>query len=291
MPWPKPANRRILPRPPPCRGASKAEERVGISIWYQSGVDFDHHPGYAKALNRRFAEVAPPGTTVSLHGTSRTYSRGLDLIDCVASPYAYLRTYVPMFLDALQAAERTGCDAFVVGTFSEPVLREMRALAAIPIVSAAEASLLTACTVAPRIALVTLSRLAEGYIRKSVATHHLEARVSGIYVVDEAMTEAELETNFDRPGPYIEKFKSAARQAIAEGAEAIIPAEGLVAAMIGVNHVHEVDRVPIIDSVGGTILFAEFAVAMRRKAGLEPSRRYAYTRPTDAVLAAFPAGG
>lgn len=264
---------------------------MGLSIWYQSGVDFDEHPGYAKALNTRFAEAASPGNKVLLHGTSRTYSRGLPLIDCVSSPYAYLRTYVPMYLDALQAAERTGCDAFVIATFSEPVLREMRSLAAIPVVSASECALLTACTVAPRIGLVTLSRLAEGYIRKSIATHHLEARVSGVHVVDESMTEAELETNFDRPGPYIEKFKAAARIAIAAGADAIIPAEGLVAAMIAVNHVHEVDQIPIVDSIAAAILFAEYAVAMKRRAGLEPSRRYVYAQPTAAVLKAFPPAG
>lgn len=263
---------------------------MALSVWYQSGVDFDHHPGYAKALNRRFAEVASPGTTVELHGTTPKYSRNLPLIDCVASPYAYLRTYVPMFLDAVQEAERRGFDAFIVGTFSEPVLREMRSLATIPIVSASECSMFTACTVAPRIGLVTLSRLAEGYIRKSVHTHHLEARVAGVFVVDEAMTEAELESNFDKPGPYIEKFKAAARHAIAQGAEAIIPAEGLVAAMIAVNHVHMVDEIPIVDSIAAAVLSAEYAIAMKRRAGLEPSRRYVYTRPTAAVLKAFPPG-
>jgi hypothetical protein len=58
--------------------------------------------------------------------------------------------------------------------------------------------------------------------------------------------------------------------------------------MIGVNHVHSVDDIPIIDSVATAILFAEFAVAMKTRAGLELSRRYVYTRPTDAVLKAFP---
>ncbi|MGE0733868.1 MAG: aspartate/glutamate racemase family protein [Alphaproteobacteria bacterium] len=260
---------------------------MGISIWYQSGVDFDHHPGYSKALTRRFEEVASPGTKVSLHGSSRKFNRGLSIVDCVSSPYAYHQTYIPMFLDAVTQAERTGHDAFVIATFSEPVLREMRSLATIPVVSASECSLLTACTVAPRIGLVTLSRLAEGYILKSIATHHLESRVSGVHVVDEDMTESELDTNFDTPAPYIERFKNAARVAIVQGADAIIPAEGLVAAMMAVNHVHEVDQIPIIDSIAAAVLFAEYAVAMQRRAGLEPSRRYVYARPSAAALAAL----
>jgi allantoin racemase len=258
-----------------------------MKIWYQSGVDFDHHPGYRAALTRRFAEIASPGTAVSLKGTSPRFSHGLLTYDCVSSPYAYQRTYVPMYLSAVEEAERIGYDAFVIATFSEPVLREMRSLATIPVVSASECSLLTACTVAPKVGLVTLSRLAQGYIEKSIATHHLEARVSGVHVVDEAMTEGELDKNFDRPGPYLERFKNAAREAIAAGAHAIIPAEGLVAAMIAVNHLHAVDQVPIIDSIAAAILFAEFAVAMKARAGLEPSRRFFYARPSAAALAAL----
>lgn len=260
---------------------------MGISVWYQSGVDFEQHPGYHRALTRRFAEVASPGTEVSLHGTSRKFNYGLSIADCVSSPYAYHRTYVPMYLNAVGEAERTGHDVFVIATFSEPALREMRSLATIPVVSASECSLLTACTVAPKIGLVTLSRLAEVYIRKSIATHHLESRVSGVHVVDEEMTEGELEANFDRPGPYIEKFKKAGREAIAMGADAIIPAEGLVAAMIATDRVHEIDQIPVIDSVAAAVLFAEYAVNMKRKAGLEPSRRFVYARPSPAALAAL----
>jgi allantoin racemase len=260
---------------------------MGMNIWYQSGVDFDHYPGYHKALTRRFAEIASPGTKVLLKGTSPKFSHGLSTLDCVSSPYAYQRTYVPMYLSAVEEAERTGHDVFIIATFSEPVLRELRSLATIPVVSASECSLLTACTVAPKIGLVTLSRLAEGYIVKSIATHHLEARVSGVHVVDEDMTEGELEKNFDRPGPYIERFEKAAREAIAQGAQAIIPAEGLVAAMIAINHVREVDQIPIIDSVAAAVLFAEFAVAMKQRTGLEPSRRFVYARPSPAALAAL----
>jgi Asp/Glu/hydantoin racemase len=258
-----------------------------MKLWYQSGVDFDHYQGYHKALTQRFSEISSPDTKVTLKGTNPRFSHGLSTYDCVASPYAFQRTYVPMYLSAAEEAERTGYDAFIVASFSEPVLRELRSLATIPIISASECSLLTACTVAPKIGLVTLSRLTQGYIEKSIANHHLEARVSGVHVVGDATTEDELDKNFDRAGPYLERFKSAAREVIAKGAEAIIPAEGLVAAMIAVNHLYEIDQIPIIDSIAAAILFAEFAVAMKHRAGLEPSRRFAYPRPSAAAIAAL----
>ncbi len=258
-----------------------------LKIWYQSGVDFDHHPGYRKALTRRFEEVASPGTTVSLHGTNPKYNRGLDVSDCISSPWSYQMTYVPMFFAALQEAERTGHGAFIIGSLSEPALREMRSLATIPVVTVAESSMLTACTVAPKTALVTLSKQHAVYIKKAVDIHRLDQRILGVYTVDEVMTEGELDRNFDSPTPYIEKFKNAARVAIDDGADAIIAAEGMMAAMMAVNHVFEVDQVPIIDAVAAGVLFAEYAVAMATRAGLGASRRFAYARPSAAALAAL----
>lgn len=258
-----------------------------LTIWYQSGVDFDHHPGYRKALSTRFEEVASKGTTVLLHGTNPKYNRGLAVGDCISSPWAYQMTYVPMFFAALQEAERTGCGAFIIGSLSEPALREMRSLATIPVVTVAESSMLTACTVAPRTAMVTLSKQHAVYIKKAVEIHRLDARILGVYTVDDVMTEAELDRSFDNPAPYIEKFKNAARVAIDDGADAIIAAEGMMAAMMSVNHVFEVDRVPLIDAVAASVLFAEYAVAMAQRAGLDASRRFAYARPSAAALAAL----
>lgn len=260
---------------------------MSLKIWYQSGVDFEHHPGYRQALTTRFAEVASPGTTVSLHGTNKKFNRGLIVDDCISSPWSYQMTYVPMFFSALQEAERSGYGAFIIGSLSEPALREMRSLATIPVLTVAESSMLTACTVAPRTAMVTLSKQHAVYIRKALEIHHLEQRILGIFTVDDVMTEAELDRSFDRPEPYIEKFKNAARVAIDQGADAIIAAEGMMAAMMSVNHVFEIDRVPLVDAVAAGVLYAEYIVAMGQRAGLEASRRFAYARPSPAALRAL----
>ncbi len=258
-----------------------------LKIWYQSGVDFDHHPGYANALNKRFVEVASPGTTVSLHGTNKRFNRGLSVDDCISSPWSYQVTYIPMFFHALQEAERNGYGAFIIGSLSEPALREMRSLATIPVLTVAEASMLTACTVAPKTAMVTLSKQHAVYIKKAVDIHRLDQRILGIYTVDDVMTEAELDKSFDNPGPYIEKFKNAARKAIDDGADAIIAAEGMMAALMSINHVFEIDRVPLIDATAAGVLYAEYIVAMGQRAGLEASRRFAYARPSAAALKAL----
>ena len=87
---------------------------MALKIWYQSGVDFDHHPGYRDALTRRFVEVASAGTTVSLHGTDKRFNRGLVVDDCISSPWAYQMTYVPMFFQRISRS---------AGSLSEPMMK------------------------------------------------------------------------------------------------------------------------------------------------------------------------
>jgi len=71
-------------------------------------------------------------------------------------PYAKLT----LQLDAIEfgmRAEREGFDAYIIGSFSEPFLQETRSVLDIPVVSLAEASLLTACSLSEQFALISLS--------------------------------------------------------------------------------------------------------------------------------------
>jgi Asp/Glu/hydantoin racemase len=180
-------------------------------------------------------------------------------------------------------AQDEGADAFIVGTYSEPIVPELRCLSTIPIVTMPEASMLAACMVAQKFALVTLNRTAVPYMTKSVAFHKLADRVSGIYVVDERMEEEELNTQFDDPDAYLARVRKACRIAIEEGAEAIIPAEGVLAAIVVNNGITQIDGAPIVDPIGTPLLFAELAVEMRRKLGLRHSR-LSYPYPVAAAM-------
>src|SRR5690606_28335375 len=111
-----------------------------------------------------------------------------------------------------------GYDAFVIGTYAEPALRELRSLVDIPVVSAAESAMFTAFTVGPKVAMIGLSRETVPFIKASIARHQQAARVSGVYIVADVMTERTLNAQFDDPGPYIEQFKNTARIAIEDGA-------------------------------------------------------------------------
>lgn len=258
-----------------------------MKLWYQVTVDFLQHPAFARKLEERTNQVASPGTTVTVHGMDRDINHGLTQTDVLMSPASFTKTIVRLFLRNVRKAEAAGCDAFVIGTYAEPALRELRSLVDIPVVSAAEICMFTAFSHAPKVAMIGLSHQTVPFIRASIARHRQAERISGIYVVNEVMTERTLDGQFDNPGPYIERFIKTARIAIAEGADAIIPAEGMVATIIGQNGVSSVDDVPIIDGVGVPVIAAEAAVTMQRRLKIGASRRNAYIKPTPAALEHF----
>jgi hypothetical protein len=134
---------------------------------------------------------------------------------------------------------------------------------------------------------VTLNSGAIGYIQRSVAAHALGSRVSGVYAVPGDPSEDDLETSWDTSARYVDTFVAAARGAVSAGAEAVIPGEGLLAALLAEQGIDHIDRASVIDPVAVSLLFAEYSVQLRRRTGLEASRR-AYPLPTAAVLDAFP---
>lgn len=257
-----------------------------MKLWYQSSVDYSRHPSFVSALKAHFARIASAGVEVTVHGMDPDIGHGLPQPDIIRSPAVFMNTVVPLYMRNVRKAEAAGYDAFIVGTYAEPALVELRSLAGIPVVSAAESTLLTGCSIAPRIGLVTLSQLVVPFLEASIARHGLAHRVSGIHLVDQQMLETSLDAQFASPAAYIERFRAAARVAIAAGADAVIPAEGVVAAIVAVNGVTEVDEVPIVDGIGVPLLAAEMAVAMKERLGIEQSRRVAYTRPSPAALKA-----
>jgi hypothetical protein len=58
-------------------------------------------------------------------------------------------------------------------------------------------------------------------------------------------------------------------------------AEGVLGMMAAENGLHEVEGVPVIDTIGMPILFAEFMVALKQRTRVAQSR-VAYPLPNDA---------
>lgn len=229
-----------------------------MRLWYQSATDFRTHPNYASALETHARRILGTNVSVSFHGREAGMGGDLPMTDVIGSPIVYQSVVLPEFVNALMTAETEGCDAFILGSYSEPCLAELRSLAKIPIVSIAEATYLTAMTLAPKVGIITLSKLVVPHIEKSLALHKISDRTTGVTLVDDWMEEETLDEQFLRPGPYLDKVRAAVRKSAAGGAQLVVPAEGLVALISAQNGLDAVDGIPLLDSVGTALLFAEF---------------------------------
>ncbi|WP_420177601.1 aspartate/glutamate racemase family protein [Kerstersia gyiorum] len=259
-----------------------------MKIWHQSSVDLDNYPVYRQSLASHYARIASPGTEIILHGVPESMWHGKSPSEVMKVPYAYHKAMSRQLLHNVHRAEREGYDAFVIGTYTEPLLRECRSLVDIPVISMPESTVLISCSMAQQIGLVTLNEENRWFLQNAMQRHRLEARISGIYVIEPQLPERAIEQVFLQPGDYIAAFSATARRAIEAGADIIVPAEGLVAEVLAANGVHEIDGVSVLDGVGAPLAYAEMLARLHRLTGLHAGRRWHYIKPSAELLALYP---
>src|SRR5258708_26616168 len=94
-------------------------------IWHQSVNELHDLAVYKQALETHAAEVLGGAAQVIVHGLpSGTYD-GLSATNVLGNAYAYHRALGRVIENAIEA-ERQGFDAFVIGSFSRPLLRALR---------------------------------------------------------------------------------------------------------------------------------------------------------------------
>src|SRR4051794_2566429 len=167
-----------------CRSGSykgRQSERRGITmtddinkptrIWYQSFVDPQEQAPYMDRLRARLRRHAAPGVTVDVFGVTPP--------DRFFHPLTEFRCADQTIRNAL-AAERQGYDGFVIGHFQEPGLTECRGALDIPVIGLGEATMLFACSIGKRFALVTIDPVFVPWHEEQVTRHRLDGRCAGI---------------------------------------------------------------------------------------------------------------
>jgi hypothetical protein len=89
---------------------------------------------------------------------------------------------------------------------------------------------------------------------------------------------------FASPKELIEDFTRAAEKAVAEGADAVLPAEGLLSELLHANGLKRIADAAVLDCVGAALLHAEMMVNAKRRLGLAVGRRWAYAKPPQDLL-------
>ena len=121
----------------------------------------------------------------------------------------------------------------------------------------------------------------------SIEAHGLSGRVRRVQSIDPPLDESELGEAFKRPAPVVESFCLAAKRAIADGADVIIPAEGMLGELLYVNGVTRIGLAPVIDVYGTTWSYALMLSRLRATTGLEVGRTWHYRRDDPGFVRAL----
>lgn len=251
-----------------------------MRILYQSTTEIEHHPKYLSSLTHKLDAAASPGTTVDVRGVPAGTWGGLSPSQDMSAPYAYLAALAAPIIASAVRAEGEGYDAIILASYTEPFLRECRSVVDIPVVSAPESTFAVALSAAPLVGLVTLNEENWWFLKGWAARNKFSDRIEGIHVVSPALDEIALDSVFDDQGAYLDGFIATARRSIAAGADAIVPAEGILATLVSAAGITDIDGVSVLDGIATTLAYAELLARLHQTTGLHAGRRWHYRKPS-----------
>ncbi|GAB2850600.1 aspartate/glutamate racemase family protein [Actinocorallia aurea] len=240
-----------------------------MRIWHQSFTVLDDVPHYRDALARHLRAQAAPGTEIDFHGMKQgTYPSDYPGTHI---GYAYLSgLHREQFVHAALRAQDEGYDAFLIATIPDTAYEEVRTVVDIPVVAFGQTSVLMAGALGDRIGIVNFIGALEPQLRRNLRNYRLDSLVGPIVQVEAEFHD--VMGAYAEPRPLIEAFTRAARRAIADGANVIVPGEGPLNVFLADQGVSRVDDVPVLDSLGTCVRVAEMRAAQYRATGLKPAR-------------------
>ena len=253
-------------------------------IWYQSAAEMGRSGKYSEQLQAHFKRVVDPGTTVDLHGVPPGTWAGKLPSEMLRYPAVFHAALGPVFIGNAIKAEREGYDAFHIGTYLDAFLPEIRSAVDIPVSSHIETSLLIGCSLGQTISIVTLNRQILRIIKQSITRHRLEGRIGLCLPLDPDFTEEQPVAAFENPKDYVELFMGLARRCVKEGADVIIPMEGILAEVLASQGIKEIDGAVIMDGIGVPVMVAEMNAKLWKRTGTRVGRHWTYERADAATM-------
>ncbi|MFL6071517.1 MAG: aspartate/glutamate racemase family protein [Actinomycetes bacterium] len=257
-----------------------------MRIWHQSVADLSGQPEYHAKLEEHVRAVASETVTVDLHGLPPGSYGSYTTTDVLGSPFLYHMLYRQV-IDYARQAESEGYDAFVVGSYSEPFVREMRAVVDIPVVTIGESCMLVACSLGKKQALISSVPAVARIVDDHVDAYGLRSRVSTVCSVGPMMDELKFNAGWTNPQDILDRFTDLAIGAVQDGADVIVPAEAVLSELLRTNDITSIGGAPVLDTVGVTWRYAEMMVSLWEKTGLRVGRAWEYARPDADLIGHF----
>ena len=251
-----------------------------MRILWLSFVDAAHNAPYFERLACYLNDIAAPGTTVDVAGTSppdRDFGR-LTEFRCAA-----------LAIDRCIDAEARHYDAFVMGHFQDPGLYEARSAVRIPVIGAGESTLHFAAQLGRRLGLVSIDPVFEVWHHEQAERYGLRDRISG--VVGLGFVPDDFNPAFAGDDAALARiraiFEEKADPLVADGADVIIPAGVLPALLLCRKGGYKVRHAPVVNCASVALKTAEMVVALHKLEGLEPSRGPSFALAPDRAVADF----
>lgn len=231
--------------------------------------------------------VARPDTQVDVNFVKD--SAGEAFSPWLRYPRALLAVEV---VERVRRAEREGYDAAFPGMcFGEFFLEEARQAVTMPVVGAAESSMLIAQLLGRKFAIVTTFQRFERPIEDRLRAHRWESRAISNQPVRSYTPELSrqmIEAYRGRPEGMIEEFDQHAQQCVRDGADVVIcGCNPLGAALSNAGYTEVAGTgVPVVTALSSMIKQAEMLVDLKRSIGLAKSEALfgAYMSTPPAVL-------
>lgn len=253
-----------------------------MKIWHQSLTSIENVPEYRDAVIRHIQKVARSEVEVVLHGMdTETYP---SQYPGHFITYSYLQgLHKEQFIRNALIAENAGYDCVFIGTIPDVGLLEARTLVDIPVIGFGQASLHVASMLGNRIGIVNFLQPLAEQLRLNAKVYGLGEKLGPI--VQTKVGFYDILEGFANPEPVIQSFMESAKEAIAQGADVIIPGEGPMNVFLATHGISRIDDVPIVDSFAAGIKMCEIFVDLKKNSGITMSRKGFYNAkpPSDAV--------
>jgi len=247
-----------------------------MKLWYQSMSRQKAWGSYSIVLKRILDQVKDSGTEIAVHGITK--------IGGLADQYRYLE-YLETgeVMQNVHTAIEKGYDAFLIGNIADPGLRECREIADIPVLGLCETSLHLACMMGANFSLVTINEKFTPRIVENVTRYRLENRLAAVHrmKIDRI---ADLGVAFSDKRArkrILDQFLKAADCNVEAGAEVVIPAGGVVMALLADAGIYRASKdTPILNGISSLVKMGETAVKLNRiMGGTFTSKRLQYAPP------------
>ena len=248
-----------------------------LRFWHQSMTELQLLGAYRDFIGAHADKVLGSEASITLHGLRPGSYHGRAPTPALGNAFAFHHILDQVIGNAVEA-ERAGYDAFVIGSFTEPYLREIRSVVRIPVLSVVESALLVGCSLGKKIAPIANGPELAAIVQAAVERHGLRERVLAAATLCPAWHEPAMAAAFNDPEALIAAFSATARELIEKGAEVIVPAEGVLCAVLSAGNVNEIDGAPVVDVFAAAWLYGVMMVKMQRLFGLRVSNVGTYAQ-------------